>query len=113
MRWSKRRRLLLELVAIASLALSACSQKPPDTPPKEFSLHGQVLKVDSAGQLVTVKGDKIEGWMDAMTMEYPVKDKNDLAKLKAGETIRAKVLVQGTDYWLAGINEEPAAAPSK
>ena len=69
-------------------------------------MQGEVLKLDPAAQLATVKHGKIEGWMDAMTMEYPVKDKNQFLKLKVGDKIEAKVAVQGTDYWIA------AASPS-
>ena len=96
-------------VAALTLALGACSQKPAEPPPKEYSLHGEVVKVDPSGQLATIRGDKIEGWMEAMTMEYPVKDKQELQKLKPGEKVDAKVMVQGTDYWLSGISEAPSA----
>ena len=45
---------------------------------------GDVIGVDPKTQMATIKGDKIEGWMEAMTMEYPVKDKSEFAKLAAG-----------------------------
>ena len=64
-------------------------------------MQGEVMKLDPAGQLATVKHGKIEGWMEAMTMEYPVKDKEEFLKLKVGEQIQAKIVVQGTDYWIA------------
>ena len=65
--------------------------------------------MDPSAQLATIKGDEIQGWMPAMTMEYPIKDKQEFQKLKAGQQIQAKVLVQGTDYWLAAVSEAPAA----
>jgi len=43
-----------------------------------------------------------------MTMEYPFKDKAEFSKLKVGEKIQAKILVQGTDYWIASVRAEPA-----
>src|SRR5258707_30709 len=100
-------------VLIVSLAaLSGCAKSPP--PAKEYVLKGEVLKVDPAGQLITVNGEKIEGWMDAMKMEYPVKDKQEFQKLKVGDRVTAKVVVQGTDYWLAGVTDTvPAPADSK
>ena len=36
-----------------------------------------------------------------------MKDKQEFGKLKAGEKIQAKILVQGTDYWIASVSEEP------
>jgi len=58
--------------------------------------------------LAMVKGGKIEGWMEAMTMEYPVKDPQEFSKLKVGANIQAKITVQGTDYWISSVNPEPA-----
>lgn len=100
---------------LATVLLVGCSQKPAAKPPVEYRMRGEVIRVDPSAQLATIKGEEIQGWMPAMTMEYPIKDKQEFQKLKAGEQIQAKVLVQGTDYWLAGVAEAPAAPapPSK
>jgi Cu/Ag efflux protein CusF len=52
--------------------------------------------------------------MEAMTMEYPVKDQAEFDKLHTGETINATVYVQGNSYWVGGIHEDaaPAASPA-
>ena len=71
-------------------------------------MRGEVLSLDPAAQLATVKHDKIEGWMEAMTMEYPVKDPQEFGKLKVGANIQAKITVRGTDYWISSVNPEPA-----
>jgi Cu/Ag efflux protein CusF len=93
---------------ICALMLAGCQRNPAPQPTKEYQMQGEVVSVDPAAQTATVKSGKIEGWMEAMTMEYPVKDKAEFSKLKAGEKIKAKILVQGTDYWISSINEEPA-----
>jgi len=103
---------LLSTLALFGILLG-CAKAPP--PPKEYVLKGEILKLDPAGQLATVKGEKIEGWMDAMTMEYPVKDKQEFEKLKVGDGVNAKVMVQGTDYWLSAVTDTApgsAAAPA-
>ena len=71
--------------------------------------------MDPSAQLATIKAEEIQGWMPAMTMEYPIKDKQEFQRLKVGEQIQAKVFVQGTDYWLATVSEALAAPapPSK
>ena len=71
-------------------------------------MQGEVVSLDPSAQTATVKSGKIEGWMEAMTMEYPIKDKQEFSKLKVGEKIQAKILVQGTDYWIAAVHPEPA-----
>jgi len=93
---------------ICVVVLLGCQRNPAPQPVKEYQMRGEVVSVDPAAQTATVKSGKVEGWMEAMTMEYPVKDKAEFSKLKAGEKIQAKILVQGTDYWISSINEEPA-----
>ena len=94
---------------LAAVLLIGCSQKPAPKPPVEYQMRGEVIRVDPTAQLATIKGEEIQGWMPAMTMEYPIKDKQEFQRLKAGEQIQAKVVVQGADFWLAGISEAPAA----
>lgn len=90
---------------LAAVLLVGCSQKPPSKAPVEYQMRGEVIQVDPSAQLATIKGEEIQGWMPAMTMEYPVKDKQEFQQLKVGEQIQAKVLVQGTDFWLAEVSE--------
>lgn len=117
----KKTLLLLIVTAVLMAALAGCSQPaaapsssssppPSGAAPKEYQVTGEVLKLDPAAQTANLKAGKIEGWMDAMTMDFPIKDKQEFAKLKVGEKIQAKVLVQGTDFWLAGIAEAPSDA---
>ena len=71
-------------------------------------MQGEVVALDPSAHLATVKAGPIEGWMDAMTMEYPVKDPQEFGKLKVGANIQAKITVQGTDYWISSVNPEPS-----
>ena len=93
---------------VLALLLTGCERNPAPKPVQEYQMRGEVVGLDPTSQTATVKSGKIEGWMDAMTMEYPVKDKQEFGKLKVGEIIQAKINVQGTDYWLSTVNEEPA-----
>lgn len=106
----KRAPLFATASVLAMSVLAGCSQAPKPAL-AEYQVTGEVLKLDPAAQTASLKAGKIEGWMEAMTMDFPVKDKQEFEKLKVGETIHAKVLVQGTDYWLSGIAEAPADAP--
>ena len=54
-----------------------------------MTFHGKVEAVTDKG--LTVNGEKLEGWMDAMTMSYPVDKPEVLKRVKAGDTIRATV----------------------
>lgn len=50
------------------------------------------------GYKARIKGEKIPAWMDAMTMDYPVKDAKDWQALRPNEVISATVEVRDTDY---------------
>lgn len=93
---------------IFALFLVGCQRNPTAQSAKEYQMQGEVVALDPAAHLATVKAGKIEGWMEAMTMEYPVKDPQEFGKLKVGENIQAKILVQGADYWISSVNDAPA-----
>ena len=56
---------------------------------KSYVFHGKVEAVTAKG--LTVNGEKAEGWMDAMTMSYPVDKPDILKQVKAGDRIMATV----------------------
>ena len=85
---------------ILLLLLTACSKPAPE---KRYTLHGDVIALDFRTRIATIKGDKIEGWMEAMTMEYPVKDKAEFAKLQVGRRIAATVFVTEARYYIGEI----------
>jgi Cu/Ag efflux protein CusF len=69
----------------------AAQNKSAPAGKKEHVFKGKVEKIDLANKTFTVNGQKVEGWMDAMTMNY-VPDKEDVLKrIKVGDEITAKV----------------------
>jgi len=96
------------ICVVFALLLAGCQRNPAAQPAKEYQMQGEVVALDPAAHLATVKAGKIEGWMEAMTMEYPVKDPQEFGKLKVGQNIQAKITVQGMDYWISSVNAEPA-----
>ena len=58
---------------------------------KSHILRGKVESVDADARTLTVNHERVEGWMEAMTMTYSV-DKPDVLKtIKAGDRIEATV----------------------
>jgi Cu/Ag efflux protein CusF len=101
--------------------LAACQQAPvtstakedaKDQEVKQYPMHGEVLRLDPQGKIAAIKAGKIGDWMEAMTMEYPIKDQADFDKLRAGEKINATVYVQGNSYWVGGIQAEASSSPA-
>jgi Cu/Ag efflux protein CusF len=104
-------------VAITVTLLLSCgfAQQNKNAPPagkKEHTFRGKVEKIDVNAKTFTVNGQKVEGWMDAMTMVY-VPDKEDVLKrLKVGDEITAKVY-DGDFRTLHDVQIVPAKADEK
>ena len=85
---------IVALLAMVCLVIScgyAAQNKTAPAGKKQFVFKGKVEKVDASAKSLTVKNEKVEGWMDSMSMNY-VPDKEDAFKrLKAGDEITAKV----------------------
>ena len=89
----------------------AASQEPA-APPKEYMLVGEIISVDKDAKKATIKHERIEGYMAAMTMSYPIPEQEDLDKIKVGDHITATVYDSEADarYWVGKIQVgEPAA----
>jgi Cu/Ag efflux protein CusF len=86
------------------LALAGCGSK--DTA-KRYPLQGDVKAVDLAGKTATIDAGKIDGFMDAMTMEYPVKPPAELDKIHVGDHIEATVVVDGGFYYVTNVKVVP------
>jgi len=70
------------------LSTAVAQQK---TAKKEFTFSGKIERVDANAKRVVVNGEKVEGWMNAMTMAYRVDKEEVLKTVKPGDQITAKV----------------------
>ena len=86
----KRLRRSISVLAAVLLMAAVCLGQA-GSGKKEFTFHGKVEAVNKSAKSLTVNGEKVEGWMDAMTMNYKVDDPSILDKLKPGDQIMATV----------------------
>lgn len=77
--------------AIVSLGYAQQNKNAPPAGKKEHVFKGKVEKIDVANKTFTINGQKVEGWMDAMTMNYAPDKEEVLKKVKVGDEITAKV----------------------
>jgi Cu/Ag efflux protein CusF len=107
MRWQ-----LVSLIGGLTFALGACSRSQPPAaeqsrePVKQYELRGEIKGLDNGGKIAKIQHGQIGDWMPPMTMDFPVKDPAEFAKLQTGEKVRATVFVQGLQYWLSGISQD-------
>ena len=59
---------------------------------KVYKLRGKVVSTNAATDEVTINGEAIPGFMEAMTMPYKLKDASILSELHPGDVITADVL---------------------
>ena len=89
--------------------LCGCGGKPAhpvsNAPVEKYKLDGIVVSLAPMDHTAKIKGQKIEGWMDAMTMDYPLKDPKDLETLHVGDHITATVFVQDLNYSIGEIRQ--------
>ena len=79
-------------VALCALALIATTGFAQTSGTKKaMTFNGKVEAVNEAAKSLKVNDEKVEGWMEAMTMDYKVDEPAILKKLKPGDQIMATV----------------------
>ena len=68
-------------VLLTACQRSTVKEEAKDEPVKQYAMHGEVLRLDTDGKIAAIKAGKIGDWMEAMTMEYPVKEQPEFDKL--------------------------------
>ena len=106
-----RRRHFLLASGIVPAAFMACSRQKESKfdfgePKQQYVLIGVVLRLKPGDRVAVIQHQRIEGWMEPMTMEFPVPDAAEYAKLKEGAKIRSTVCVNDMYYWLTSITLE-------
>lgn len=97
---------MIRIVAafLLALLLAGCGAKPEG---KRYQMQGEVKALDPTAKTATIAAGKIGDWMDAMTMEYPVKPDAEFQKLHVGDKIEATVVVQDPSYYVTDVKIVP------
>ena len=85
---------------------AACARKDPfdfGQPKNRYKIHGQILSLRPENRIAVIQHEKIEGWMEAMTMDFPIPDAQVFASLKEGVWIHATVNVNDDYFWLTDV----------
>jgi protein SCO1/2 len=103
----RRSAALLLLVAVF-LACGGKKEKPLSVPgEKLYTVEGRILGRNPADNSLRVDHKAIPGFMEAMTMDYPVRGA-DVKTLPADQAgITAKLHVTDTTYWLTDVRQVP------
>ncbi len=94
--------ILLSL-AILAVALAGCGKSQPQEQARRYHLVGKIVEVQQDQSTLIIDSQAIPGFMDAMTMPYPVRRSSDMAGLGAGDEITADVVVDNEGAYLEHI----------
>jgi Cu/Ag efflux protein CusF len=89
---------------VAALFLGACARN--QAPERHYTIHGEIVSLDPQGNIAKIKHQAIEGWMGAMTMEFPVRSGQEYKALKVGDCITATVFVQDLNFAVGDIHHD-------
>jgi Cu/Ag efflux protein CusF len=93
------------ILAAGLLVLAGCARQEPEG--KRYSMQGEIKALDPTAKSANINAGKIEGWMEAMTMEYPVKPETEFAKLHVGDRVQATVVVNDTKFYVTDVKVLP------
>ncbi len=98
----------LHIILLSILLLGACEN--PNKKPvaaadaKRYPLKGRVVSVDLAKGKANIDHEKIPGYMEEMTMPFPIHDREILQTLSPNANVKAELVVNpDQDYWLENI----------
>ena len=77
--------------ASASWALPLAALLPAQSKKKTYTFRGKIESLDAAAKNMNINGEKVDGWMAAMTMLYKVDNADVFKTAKVGDSIEATV----------------------
>lgn len=70
-------------------------------------MQGEIKSLDPESKSANINAGKIEGWMEAMTMDYKVRPDAEFSKLHVGDHIQATVVVNDTSWYVTDVKVLP------
>ena len=97
--------LILGCGAPAEKAQEGPAEKAQDAPAeKRYPLSGEVVGIDAEKGALRIAHEEIPGYMAAMTMRFPVLDRQAMEPVKEGDQVKGTLVVAPDNrYWLVDL----------
>lgn len=108
--------LFLSFVILFSACKPAVNSNQASPNAKRYTIKGRVISVDKAARKATIEHEAIVGYMEAMTMEFPIHADMVWNDLAPGAEIRGDLVVDsgGKDpFWIENIVISAAPKPGQ
>ena len=106
------------LFLVSALLFASCQGAGPSetdtSKEKRYQMTGTVISVDRSAKKASIAHEKIPGFMDAMTMDFVIKEEWVFEDLKPDAKVNAELVVDNTkdpSYWLEKIVVTSAPKP--
>ncbi|MFQ5798859.1 MAG: copper-binding protein [Bacteroidota bacterium] len=98
---------ILAIVAFLLVGISACQEKIEESKTATTTHNGigVVTEIDNEAATITISHQEIPGFMAAMTMRFPVKEKNLLKEIVLEDSIRFTITKTDTDFFVSQIEK--------
>jgi len=102
-------RLVCVILLLCGATLAGCSNSaPPASKFPTYKMRGTVVAVHADDKSASIDSEAIPGFMDAMTMEYTIRDSAALSKLKPKDKITADLIADPNGAYIENVKIEPA-----
>src|SRR5688572_26213512 len=113
-------RYFLGLLTLIVLMTACVNRGPTENGPspnvKRYRLKGKVVAVDREKKRARIDHEAIEGFMEAMTMDFPIQADWVWDNLTPGSEVRAELVVDSSatePYWLENVGIISAGLPGR
>lgn len=98
-------------VVVAAAVLAGCSPDAPDPkagadserPQQVHSATGLVREIAEDRRTLLIRHEEIPGYMPRMTMEFTLRNTNDLGAVRVGDVVSFRLLANGDEHWIDSI----------
>ncbi len=85
---------------VGFVLLSLACQSDEETNGRRYELSGKVISIDGDSNRLTIAHEEIQGFMQAMTMPFAVRDPSELETVSPGDEVEATLVVSDERSWL-------------
>jgi Cu/Ag efflux protein CusF len=103
----------IAITLVLALAFVGCRRAPESTAAeKHYPLTGKIVALNPKDHTATIDAAAIPNFMEAMTMEYPIRSHSEFDALHVGDRIQATVNVREDGlYDVSGIHKQSSTSP--
>jgi len=92
--------LVLSVLLSAAARLEARGAETGPDPSQVYTVRGVVREIAPDGRKVVIRHEAITNYMPAMTMEFIVRDTNELQGVAAGDTVTFRLMATEDTHWI-------------